>query len=412
MPSGFKTFAVSEVLTAADVNNYLMEQAVAVFANASARDSAISSPENGQACFLLDSNTLQFYYSSAWNNFIGEGDITGVTAGTALSGGGTSGAVTLNVDINSASTATPVTGDEILIADVSASNAVKKTTLNDLPVSNATQVALDAITGGTTAIRTDIVVTVADNGSGSQNEYFLEGAQDQVINLTTGFKYRFDQSAASNSGHPLRLSITKDGTHASGSAYTDNVTTNGTPGTAGAYTQIEVKADTPERLYIYCTSHSGMGGDSQLTAGGFSVDGGTIRGDTDLNDNALSKVLFKDYAETDVAVTSATTLAIDLANGNTGAVTLGHNVTDIDFTNVPANGTSTFTLKVTQDGTGSRTMAINKVTVNGGSEATALTPGNAGLTLSTAAGSVDLLTFLFFDAGNPLLNSLLDFKNS
>lgn len=412
MPSGFKTFAVSEVLTAADVNNYLMEQAVAVFANSSARDSAISSPEDGQACFLLDSQTLQFYYSSAWNNFIGEGDITAVTAGTALSGGGASGAVTLNVDVNAASSATPASGDEILIADVSASNAVKKTTLNDLPVSNATQVALDAITGGTTAIRTDIVVTVADNGSGSQNEYFLEGAQDQVINLTTGFKYRFDQSAASNSGHPLRLSTTKDGTHASGSAYTDNVTTNGTPGTAGAYTQIEVKADTPERLYIYCTSHSGMGGDSQLTAGGFSVDGGTIRGDTDLNDNALSKVLFKDYAETDVAITSATTLAIDLANGNTGAVTLGHNVTDIDFTNVPTNGTSTFTLKATQDGTGNRTLSIGKVTVNGGSEAVALTSGNAGITLSTAANSVDLITFLFFDAGNPLVNGLLDFKNS
>ena len=91
MPSGFKTFAVSEVLTAADVNNFLMEQAVAVFANASARDSAISSPEDGQACFLLDSATLQFYYSSAWNNFVGEGDISAVTITTnatdGLSGG-------------------------------------------------------------------------------------------------------------------------------------------------------------------------------------------------------------------------------------------------------------------------------------------------------------------------------------
>ena len=410
MPSGFKTFAVSEVLTAADVNDYLMEQAVTVFANASARDSAISSPQNGQACFLLDSSMLQFYYSSAWNNFVGEGDITAVTAGTALSGGGATGAVTLNVDINSASSATPVTGDEILIADVSASNAVKKTTLNDLPVSNATQVALDAITGGTTAIRTDIAVTVADNGSGSQNEYFLEGAQDQVINLTTGFKYRFDQSNASNATHPLRFSITKDGTHASGSEYTDNVTTNGTPGSAGAYTQIEVKADTPERLYIYCTSHSGMGGDSQLTAGGFSVDGGTIRGATDLNDNELSKVLFKDYAETDVAVTSGTTLSINLANGNTGSVTLAHNVTDIDFTNVPTNGTSSFTLKATQDGTGSRTMAINAITVNGGGNVTGLTAGGGGLTLSTGANDVDLVTFLFFDAGTPLINALLDFS--
>ena len=123
-------------------------------------------------------------------------------------------------------------------------------------------------------------------------------------------------------------------------------------------------------------------------------------------------VEFQAYKETDVTVTSATTLAIDLANGNTGSVTLAHSVTDIDFTNVPSNGTSSFTLKVTQDGTGSRTLAINKVTVNGGSEAVALTSGNAGITLSTAANSVDLVTFLFFDAGNPLVQALLDFKNS
>ena len=123
-------------------------------------------------------------------------------------------------------------------------------------------------------------------------------------------------------------------------------------------------------------------------------------------------VEFQAYKETDVTVTSATTLAIDLANGNTGSVTLAHSVTDIDFTNVPSNGTSSFTLKVTQDGTGSRTLAINKVTVNGGSEAVALTSGNAGITLTTAANSVDLVTFLFFDAGNPLVQALLDFKNS
>ena len=125
----------------------------------------------------------------------------------------------------------------------------------------------------------------------------------------------------------------------------------------------------------------------------------------------LTNKTLQDYAETSASITSATTLAIDLANGNTGAVTLAHSVTDIDFTNVPS-GTSTFTLKVTQDGTGSRTLAINKVTVNGGSEAVALTAGNAGITLSTAANSVDLVTFLFFGAGNPMVNALLDFKNS
>jgi len=421
MPSGFKVWSTGDLISASDFNDYIMEQVIMTFANATARDSAVSSPEEGMFCFLKDTNVLQFYNGSSWASYIDEGDITGVTITTSatsgLSGGATasSGAFssTLVIAPNSATTATPVTADIVNFGDASDSNALKKATLNDLPISSATQTALDAITAGTTAIRTDIAVTVADNGSGSQNEFFLEGAQDMTLNIVTGFKYRFDQSNASNSGHILKLSTTKDGTHNSGSAYTDNVTTTGTPGNAGAYTQIEVKADTPERLYIYCVNHAGMGGDTQLTAGGFSVDGGDIKGTTDMNDNELQKVVFTDYAEKDVAISYGTDLAIDLANGNTGSVTLTGNVSGgIDFTNVPTNGTSTFTLKITQDGTGSRTLDIDEITVNGGSHVTGLTPGNAGVTLTTAANSVDLVTFLFFDAGTPLINALLDFKNS
>ena len=136
----------------------------------------------------------------------------------------------------------------------------------------------------------------------------------------------------------------------------------------------------------------------------------TLSGAVTGGDQEISAVSLKDYAETDVAVTSGTTLAIDLSAGNTGSVTLAHSVTDIDFTNVPANGTSSFTLKVTQDGTGSRTMAINAITVNGGGDVTGLTPEAGGLTLSTGANDVDLVTFLFFDAGTPLINSLLNFS--
>ena len=142
----------------------------------------------------------------------------------------------------------------------------------------------------------------------------------------------------------------------------------------------------------------------KTSANGVAIDSVTLK------DGAVVGAAFTDYVETDVAVTSATTLAIDLANGNTGSVTLGHNVTDIDFTNVPTNGTSSFTLKATQDGTGSRTMAINAITVNGGGNVTGLTAGGAGLTLSTGANDVDLVSFLFFDASTPLINSLLDFS--
>jgi len=143
----------------------------------------------------------------------------------------------------------------------------------------------------------------------------------------------------------------------------------------------------------------------KTTGNGVTIDSVTLK------DGAVVGAALTDYVETDVAVTSTSgVIAIDLANGNTGSITLSENITDIDFTNVPTDGTASFTLKVTQDGTGSRTMAINAITVNGGGNVTGLTPGAAGLTLSTGAADIDLVSFLFFDAGTPLINSLLDFS--
>jgi len=233
MANGFKIFGVGEVLTAADVNDYFMEQVVAIFADSTARDAQITSPIEGQFCFLADTNELQFYNGAAWTGYIGDGDITGVTAGTNLSGGGTSGAVTLNLNIDA---------------------------------------------------------------------------------------------------------------------------------------------------------------------------------EVDFNDQTAKEIVLKDYSETDVAVTSTSgVIAIDMDNGNTGSITLTENITDIDFTNVPTSGVATFTLQITQDST-DRTVAINAVTVNGGGDVTAKTAGGAGYTMSTGSGAIDLVTFLFLDAGTPLLNALQNFS--
>ena len=66
MANGFKTFSTGEVLTAADVNDYFMEQVVAIFADSTARDAQITSPIEGQFCFLKDTNILQFYNYFFW----------------------------------------------------------------------------------------------------------------------------------------------------------------------------------------------------------------------------------------------------------------------------------------------------------------------------------------------------------
>jgi hypothetical protein len=104
---GFKTFTTGEVLTAGDVNGYLM-QGINVFANATARDAAITVPAEGQFAFTKDNNSLWYYDGAAWVASGATGDIEGVTAGVGISGGGTSGTVTVT---NSMATAIDAKGD-------------------------------------------------------------------------------------------------------------------------------------------------------------------------------------------------------------------------------------------------------------------------------------------------------------
>ncbi len=134
----------------------------------------------------------------------------------------------------------------------------------------------------------------------------------------------------------------------------------------------------------------------------------TLSGAVTGGDQTISAAVLKDYNETTAAITSAEDMSIDLANGNTGTVTLAHNVDDLHFLNVPATGVTTFTLVATQDGTGSRTMDIDAVSVNGGGDVAAKTAGGAGLTLSTAANAIDILTFVFVGT-TPYLFSQLAF---
>jgi hypothetical protein len=76
----YKLFSTGEVLTAANVNSYLMRQTVMVFADSAARSTALSGVLTaGMISYLTGTNSLETYNGSAWTAN-GTGDVT--TTGT------------------------------------------------------------------------------------------------------------------------------------------------------------------------------------------------------------------------------------------------------------------------------------------------------------------------------------------
>ena len=102
--------------------------------------------------------------------------------------------------------------------------------------------------------------TESGNYGPDGNAYFYNGQQAPMFQLYPGDVVKFMQEDASNDGHLLKLSLTSDGTHGGGSAYTSDVTHVGTPGNSGAYTAYVVGVSN-QNLFYYCHNHSGMGGD-------------------------------------------------------------------------------------------------------------------------------------------------------
>ena len=175
-----------------------------------------------------------------------------------------------------------ITDGSIVNADINSSAAIAiskldgvtstNTELNLLDGVTATTAELNFVDGVTSNVQTQlnakqpyatIAVTVVNSGG---NKYALDGTVQQLALLTPSVTYRFDQSDSSNSGHPLLLSTTSNGTHGGGSAFTTGVTAVGTPGSAGAYTEVKLEQDAPDTLYYYCTQHSGMGGEIDVRA--------------------------------------------------------------------------------------------------------------------------------------------------
>jgi hypothetical protein len=61
---GKKTFTAGDILTASQVNGYLMDQSVMTFADSASRGSAVTVPSDGMMSYLQDTNTIEAYRTS------------------------------------------------------------------------------------------------------------------------------------------------------------------------------------------------------------------------------------------------------------------------------------------------------------------------------------------------------------
>ena len=218
-----------------------------------------TSLNEGDLYFNTTSNVMNVYDGSSW-----------VAAYASLSG---SALVTNNLsDLTNAASARTNLGIDALLAarlNLAGGTMTGDLLLNADPSSNlgaATRQYVDSVAVGAAN-------TIAVTASGGK--FYLDGTEAQKASLSPSIQYRFDQSDSSNSGHPLKFSITADGTHDSGTAFTTGVTVVGTAGQAGAYVQITVQQDSPT-LYYYCGNHSGMGSTAYKSGGSSSAaSGGT-----------------------------------------------------------------------------------------------------------------------------------------
>ena len=84
--------------------------------------------------------------------------------------------------------------------------------------------------------------------------FYIDGVSAPILTLKRGTTYIFDQSADTNSNHPLRF---KDG---DGNTYSFGVVATGTPGSLEAKVTFVVPSNAPDDLRYYCTVHgNGMG---------------------------------------------------------------------------------------------------------------------------------------------------------
>ena len=181
--AGYRTFNTGDVLTAAQVQNYLQNQTIMYFANAAARDAALTGAivVEGMFAYLADTNTTVYYDGSAWQSF-GTGDVTGLTAGAGITITNASGPVpTISLSTNGTLTSPKET------IEIVAAGSTGTINLDTLTAS------VEYYTGNASA---NWILNVRGSGAATLNSTMAIGEQISVVYLNTNGATAYIPSAA------------------------------------------------------------------------------------------------------------------------------------------------------------------------------------------------------------------------
>jgi hypothetical protein len=130
------------------------------------------------------------------------------------------------------------------------------------------------LTANNASSPTTLTVTVANS------KFVINGDETPTLGFIRGETYTFDQSDASNSGHPLVLATSEDGTQYT-TGWTITPSSDYIPGVSGAQGTFIVPYDVPDTIYYKCNVHPNMGGEIHTTFGNtFSLGEFTVAANT------------------------------------------------------------------------------------------------------------------------------------